>query len=121
MDDVAKKNHDSQNSVPTPADVAEPTVLARALYDNCAEVAQELNFSRGDVLMVLKKDPAGFEGWWICSLAGKVGIAPGNRLELLGAVKVGISLLRFLNYLGSHRLKLPQIAFFLVSHSLLVE
>lgn len=64
------------------------TVLARALFDNSAEVAQELTFSRGDVLTVLKRDPPGFEGWWICSLAGRVGIAPGNRLEILGSVKV---------------------------------
>ncbi|VDN99652.1 unnamed protein product [Rodentolepis nana] len=63
------------------------TILARALFDNTAEVAQELTFTRGDVLTVLKKDPPGFEGWWICSLAGKVGIAPGNRLEILGSVK----------------------------------
>lgn len=63
------------------------TVLARALFDNSAEVAQELTFSRGDVLIVLKRDPPGFEGWWICSLAGRVGIAPGNRLEILGSVK----------------------------------
>ncbi|KAM7536659.1 hypothetical protein Aperf_G00000087928 [Anoplocephala perfoliata] len=62
------------------------TVLARALFDNTAEVEQELTFSRGDVLTVLKKDPPGFEGWWICSLAGRVGIAPGNRLEILGSV-----------------------------------
>ena len=64
------------------------TILARAIFDNSAEVAQELTFSRGDVLTVLKKDPPGFEGWWICSLAGRVGIAPGNRLEILGSVKV---------------------------------
>ena len=67
------------------------TVLARAIFDNTAEVAQELTFSRGDVLTVLKKDPPGFEGWWICSLAGRVGIAPGNRLEILGSVKVSLS------------------------------
>ncbi|VDL63070.1 unnamed protein product [Hymenolepis diminuta] len=63
------------------------TILARALFDNTAEVSQELTFTRGDVLTVLKKDPPGFEGWWICNLAGKVGIAPGNRLEILGSVK----------------------------------
>ncbi len=75
------------------------TILARAVYDNCAEVAQELSFSRGDVLTVLKKDPPGFEGWWICSLAGKVGIAPGNRLELLGAVTVSVQLFHSLHCL----------------------
>ncbi|KAL7057823.1 hypothetical protein AAHC03_016457 [Spirometra sp. Aus1] len=62
------------------------TVLARALYDNNSEYSQELGFAKGDVLTVLKKDPEGYEGWWICSLRGKVGIAPGNRLEILGTI-----------------------------------
>ncbi|BHF76803.1 Breast cancer anti-estrogen resistance protein 1 [Sparganum proliferum] len=62
------------------------TILARALYDNNSEYSQELGFAKGDVLTVLKKDPEGYEGWWICSLRGKVGIAPGNRLEILGTI-----------------------------------
>ncbi|THD25074.1 Breast cancer anti-estrogen resistance protein 1 [Fasciola hepatica] len=62
------------------------TLLARALYDNQSEFPTELAFSRGDVVTVLQRDPEGYEGWWICSLKGKIGIAPGNRFEILGSI-----------------------------------
>ncbi|VEL18837.1 unnamed protein product [Protopolystoma xenopodis] len=58
--------------------------LARAMYDNVSEMPQELSFSRGDLLVVLERDPIGYEGWWICNHRGRVGIAPGNRLDILG-------------------------------------
>ncbi|XP_040272831.1 embryonal Fyn-associated substrate isoform X1 [Bufo bufo] len=57
--------------------------LAQALYDNAAESPEELSFHRGDVMLVLEKDPPALSGWWRCSLRGKQGIAPGNRLRLL--------------------------------------
>ncbi|KAK3086864.1 hypothetical protein FSP39_024574 [Pinctada imbricata] len=59
------------------------TFLAKALYDNIAETPDELAFRRGDVLTVVQVDTNGLEGWWLCSLRGKQGIAPGNRLKLL--------------------------------------
>ncbi|CAJ0949586.1 unnamed protein product [Ranitomeya imitator] len=57
--------------------------LAQALYDNAAESPEELSFRRGDVMLVLDQDPPTLNGWWRCSLKGKQGIAPGNRLRLL--------------------------------------
>ncbi|KAM9331236.1 embryonal Fyn-associated substrate [Gastrophryne carolinensis] len=57
--------------------------LAQALYDNAAESPEELSFRRGDVMLVLEKDAPALGGWWRCSLGGKQGIAPGNRLQLL--------------------------------------
>ncbi|CAH8451065.1 unnamed protein product [Heterobilharzia americana] len=62
------------------------TFLARAVYDNISENAAELNFSRGDLLTVLDRNPSGLKGWWVCSIRGQLGIAPGNRLELLGLI-----------------------------------
>lgn len=53
---------------------------ARALYNNVSEAPDELSFSKGDILEVVEKDA---NGWWLCSFKGKVGIAPGNRLQLL--------------------------------------
>ncbi|GAB6020784.1 hypothetical protein CHUAL_003443 [Chamberlinius hualienensis] len=61
-------------------------VLATALYDNAAETSDELAFMKGDILTVLEKNYKGQIGWWLCSLRGKVGICPGNRLRLLGHV-----------------------------------
>ncbi|KAJ8261594.1 hypothetical protein GJAV_G00156090 [Gymnothorax javanicus] len=58
------------------------TVLAKALFDNVAESAEELAFRKGDILMVLEQDGGG-PGWWLCSLHGRQGIAPANRLRLL--------------------------------------
>ncbi|GFO25373.1 breast cancer anti-estrogen resistance protein 1 [Plakobranchus ocellatus] len=60
--------------------------LAKALYDNIAETPDELAFRRGDVLTVVEQDASGLEGWWLCSLRGKHGIAPGNRLKILSGM-----------------------------------
>lgn len=57
--------------------------LAKALYDNVAEAPDELAFRKGDVLVVLEQNTNGLEGWWLCSLRGRQGIAPGNRLRLM--------------------------------------
>ncbi|CAH8473253.1 unnamed protein product [Schistosoma rodhaini] len=62
------------------------TFLARAIYDNLSENPKELNFSRGDLITVLDRNPSGLNGWWVCSIRGQLGIAPGNRLELIGIV-----------------------------------
>jgi len=56
---------------------------AKALYANSADTEEELNFAVGDVLTVHERDVAGLAGWWLCSHAGRLGIAPGNRLRLL--------------------------------------
>ena len=61
-------------------------VLAKALYDNIAETPEEIAFSRGDILTVLERDTRGLEGWWLCMLRDKTGIAPGNRLRVLAGM-----------------------------------
>nr|XP_023655804.1 embryonal Fyn-associated substrate-like [Paramormyrops kingsleyae] len=58
------------------------TALAKALFDNAAESPEELAFRKGDILMVLDQEGGG-PGWWLCSLHGRQGIAPANRLRLL--------------------------------------
>lgn len=58
-------------------------LMAKALYDNVPESPEELAFRKGDVLTVLEQNTGGLEGWWLCSLHGLQGIAPGNRLKLL--------------------------------------
>ncbi|XP_067002770.1 breast cancer anti-estrogen resistance protein 1 isoform X2 [Anabrus simplex] len=60
--------------------------VARALYDNIAESPDELAFRKGDLLTVLEQNTSGLEGWWLCSLRGRQGICPGNRLRLLVGV-----------------------------------
>ncbi|RVE72951.1 hypothetical protein OJAV_G00043830 [Oryzias javanicus] len=57
--------------------------LAKALYDNTAECAEELAFRRGDILTVLDQNVSGTSEWWRCVLYGRHGLAPANRLELL--------------------------------------
>ncbi|KAM4714525.1 embryonal Fyn-associated substrate [Anableps anableps] len=59
------------------------TVLAKALYDNTAESPEELAFRKGDILMVLDQEQTSGPGWWQCSLHGKQGIVPANRLKIL--------------------------------------
>lgn len=57
--------------------------MARALYDNVPECAEELAFRKGDILTVIEQNTEGLEGWWLCSLHGRQGIVPGNRVKLL--------------------------------------
>ncbi|XP_002730947.1 breast cancer anti-estrogen resistance protein 1-like isoform X2 [Saccoglossus kowalevskii] len=61
-------------------------VLAKALYENVAEAPDELAFRKGDVVTVIEQNTNGLEGWWLCSLNGRQGIAPGNRLKLLAGM-----------------------------------
>ncbi|XP_035376199.1 cas scaffolding protein family member 4 [Electrophorus electricus] len=61
------------------------TLYAKALYDNVAESPDELAFCKGDVLAVLQQTVPRNVGWWRCSLLGKEGLVPANRLCLLPA------------------------------------
>ncbi|XP_065272621.1 breast cancer anti-estrogen resistance protein 1 isoform X2 [Emys orbicularis] len=60
-----------------------PNVLAKALYDNVSESPDELSFRKGDIMTVLERNTQGLDGWWLCSLHGRQGIVPGNRLKIL--------------------------------------
>uniref|UniRef100_A0A8C6UF61 SH3 domain-containing protein n=1 Tax=Neogobius melanostomus TaxID=47308 RepID=A0A8C6UF61_9GOBI len=62
-----------------------------ALYDNTAECPDELAFRKGDILTVMEQNVAGTSGWWMCSLYGRQGLAPGNRLRLLSQTTAGLS------------------------------
>ncbi|KAI3369645.1 hypothetical protein L3Q82_025352 [Scortum barcoo] len=57
--------------------------LAKALYDNTAECADELAFRKGDIVTVMDQNMDSTSGWWMCSLYGRHGLAPANRLQLL--------------------------------------
>ncbi|KAA0203196.1 hypothetical protein HAZT_HAZT005823 [Hyalella azteca] len=68
----------------------EVNCVARALYNNVAESPDELEFRKDDLLTVLEQNTAGLEGWWLCSLRGRQGICPGNRLRIVpGCYDVG--------------------------------
>uniref|UniRef100_A0A8C0DSK9 Cas scaffold protein family member 4 n=1 Tax=Balaenoptera musculus TaxID=9771 RepID=A0A8C0DSK9_BALMU len=64
-------------------DGAPKMFLARALYDNHPDCADELAFCRGDILTILEQNVPESEGWWKCLLHGRQGLAPANRLEIL--------------------------------------
>uniref|UniRef100_A0A3B4CUF3 SH3 domain-containing protein n=1 Tax=Pygocentrus nattereri TaxID=42514 RepID=A0A3B4CUF3_PYGNA len=59
------------------------TLFAKALYDNTAESLDELAFHKGDIVTVMEQNVEGSTGWWKCSLHGKEGLAPANRLMRL--------------------------------------
>lgn len=59
-------------------------LLARALYDNRPDCSDELAFSRGDILTIVEQNVPESEGWWQCLLHGRQGLAPANRLQVLG-------------------------------------
>ncbi|CAK1545002.1 unnamed protein product [Leptosia nina] len=74
-------------SIPLGRETVLPTqCMARALYDNIAESPDELAFRRGDLLTVLEQNTGGSDGWWLCSLRGRQGICPGNRLRIVAGV-----------------------------------
>ncbi|KAJ8385326.1 hypothetical protein AAFF_G00190420 [Aldrovandia affinis] len=62
-------------------------ILAKALYDNTAECPDELAFRKGDIITVMEQNVAGSHGWWKCSLHGRQGLAPANRLHLLSPLQ----------------------------------
>jgi len=62
---------------------------AKALFSNVADTPEELSFEAGSMLTVLEMDVAGAAGWWLCTLDGRTGIAPGNRLRPLPASTAG--------------------------------
>ncbi|XP_040465730.1 cas scaffolding protein family member 4 isoform X1 [Falco naumanni] len=68
----------------------EKNTLAKALYDNKAECSDELAFRKGDILTVLDQNVIGSEGWWKCSLHGRQGLAPANRLQLLATSRAAL-------------------------------
>lgn len=51
------------------------------MFDNLADAPDELSFRKGDIITVLEQDVDGLIGWWLCSLHGRQGIAPGNRMQ----------------------------------------
>ena len=57
--------------------------LAIALYNNDVDDEHELEFRKGDILIVLIENPNNLNGWWLCEHKGKCGLCPGNRLKLI--------------------------------------
>ncbi|XP_049819537.1 breast cancer anti-estrogen resistance protein 1 isoform X3 [Aethina tumida] len=73
--------------MPQPSDLPPSQhCIARALYDNVADSPDELEFKKGDNLIVLEQNAGNIEGWWLCSLKGRQGICPANRLRLIPGV-----------------------------------
>ena len=53
---------------------------ARALYDYDTTAPDELSFSAGTVINVLKQDPS---GWWEGEINGKTGWIPATYCEMI--------------------------------------
>ena len=60
---------------------SEKRIFATAIYDNEAESDEELDFKKNDILEILDKDED--DGWWLCKLNDKTGLAAANRLKIL--------------------------------------
>lgn len=81
------------------------TLFARALFDNTAETEDELAFRKGEIITVLERNVVGSIGWWKCSLHGRQGLAPANRLAPLSpaeAEKLCLNLSVQKDYLSNH-------------------
>lgn len=78
------QSHVAYRSIPISIDQSPGDFEAIALYDNQSESSDELNFKKGDILKILERDFHGIAGWWLCALRDKIGLAPGNRLEIIG-------------------------------------
>uniref|UniRef100_A0A8C9WK54 Cas scaffold protein family member 4 n=1 Tax=Scleropages formosus TaxID=113540 RepID=A0A8C9WK54_SCLFO len=50
----------------------------------------ELAFRKGDIVTVMDLNVPGSHGWWKCSLHGRQGLAPANRLHLLNLLQVEV-------------------------------
>ena len=59
---------------------------ARAMYDYDATCEEELSFSEGQLIRILRRDENGVDdGWWEGMVNGKVGVFPSLVVEELGA------------------------------------
>lgn len=63
------------------------TQMARASFDYVSEEDEELQFKEGDLIKILKMES---HGWWTGELNGKVGIFPGNYVELINEPKAPV-------------------------------
>ena len=54
-----------------------------ALFDYKAENPDELSFSTGDVMTVLRKGDDSEKDWWWCRMGDKEGYAPRNLLGVM--------------------------------------
>uniref|UniRef100_A0A8C9TDY3 Cas scaffold protein family member 4 n=1 Tax=Scleropages formosus TaxID=113540 RepID=A0A8C9TDY3_SCLFO len=80
----------SQHGSSCPVPLFPQKLLAKALYDNMAECPDELAFRKGDIVTVMDLNVPGSHGWWKCSLHGRQGLAPANRLHLLNLLQVEV-------------------------------
>ncbi|EXJ87681.1 hypothetical protein A1O1_04605 [Capronia coronata CBS 617.96] len=86
--DMALKRERSKSLAAMPYRPAQPQVLhyARALYSYMAAIPEELTFSKGDILAVLRMQD---DGWWEAEVKesgrgtrpGAVGLVPSNYLQ----------------------------------------
>uniref|UniRef100_A0AAY4EI93 SH3 domain-containing protein n=1 Tax=Denticeps clupeoides TaxID=299321 RepID=A0AAY4EI93_9TELE len=56
-------------------------------FKTSIKIPDELAFRKGDIITVLHQNVAGSIGWWKCSLHGREGVAPANRLCVLSPSK----------------------------------
>ncbi|XP_055847021.1 breast cancer anti-estrogen resistance protein 1 isoform X2 [Episyrphus balteatus] len=75
--------------VPTFTKRINKKIYAKAIYDNLADTPDELAFKKGDILTVIEQDSDGCEGWWLCTVRGRQGICPGNRLRIINSYDSG--------------------------------
>lgn len=57
--------------------------VARALYSYTAAIPEELGFSKGDVLSVIRLQD---DGWWeaeITTTRSRTGLVPSNYLQII--------------------------------------
>jgi hypothetical protein len=56
----------------------------KCLYNFTARNEKELNFSKGDVILVESSIAMREAGWWVGELNGKLGRFPSNYCEIFG-------------------------------------
>lgn len=58
-------------------------LLARAMYSYTAAIPEELGFTKGDVLSVIRLQD---DGWWeaeVTNARGHSGLVPSNYLQII--------------------------------------
>ena len=69
--------------------LAEEGDWARALYDYDATNDEELSFSEGQLIRILRRDENGVDdGWWEGEVDGRVGVFPSLVVEELTPVRL---------------------------------
>lgn len=67
-------------------------IFAKVLFDYNAQKYDELSVSKGEIIMILEKDPS---GWWKSQSFNRTGVIPSTYVEIIEKKRIAKTLFQF--------------------------